>query len=372
MAEAANAPFWDQDWMDANRRYWEAWTRVWRQPAEPADSAPAAAPPEPGWAEALDRWWQLMNPATPPGSREIFGRLIEQGKLFLRFGEGLSSAFAEGGSGFQSTEEWRRAWRAIAESWQSGFTTPPGGEGVGAFWTLPFDTWSRTASSASVFPGDFLGSHKPEAWGHLAEGLQHDLERFLSVPGLGYTREVQEQGQELTRLALEYQRALQAYAATFRTLGIDTLERLERRLAELATRGEPVTTLRALYDVWVDSSEEAYFALVATDAYAEAYGRMVNKLMALKKHGRNMVDEVVGAMGLPTGHGLNTLHQRQQELRREVVALRRELENLRPRAGKPAPNRRRPKAQRSKAQRSKAQRSKAQRSKAQRRHSEEA
>jgi class III poly(R)-hydroxyalkanoic acid synthase PhaE subunit len=109
--------------------------------------------------------------------------------------------------------------------------------------------------------------------------------------------------------------------------------------------------LRALYDVWVDSSEEAYFALVATDAYAEAYGRMVNKLMALKKHGRNMVDEVVGAMGLPTGHGLNTLHQRQQELRREVVALRRELENLRPRAGKPAPNRRRPKAQRSKAQR---------------------
>jgi class III poly(R)-hydroxyalkanoic acid synthase PhaE subunit len=363
MAEAANAPFWDQDWMDANRRYWEAWTRVWRQPAEPADSAPATAPPESGWAEALDRWWQLMNPAAPPGSREVFERLIEQGKLFLRFGEGLSSTLAGGGSAFQSTEEWRRAWRAIAESWQSGFTTPPGGAGVGAFWTLPFDTWSRTASSASIFPGDYLGSHKPEAWGRLAEGLQHDLERFLSVPGLGYTREVQEQGQELTRLVLEYQRALQAYAATFRTLGIDTVERLERRLAELATRGEPVTTLRALYDVWVDSSEEAYFALVATDAYAEAYGRMVNKLMALKKHGRNMVDEVVGAMGLPTGHGLNTLHQRQQELRRDVVALRRELENLRPRAaGQPAPNPRR----------SKARHPKARRRKAPRRHSKEA
>lgn len=361
MPEAANAPFWDQDWMEANQRYWEAWTRVWRHPTAPADSAPATAASEPGWAEALDRWWQLMNPATPLGSRDVFERLIEQGKLFLRFGEGLSSAFAGGGSG--STEEWRRAWRAIAESWQSGFTMPSGGPGVGAFWALPFDTWSRTASSASVFPGDFLGSHKPEAWGRLAEGLQHDLERFLSVPGLGYTREVQEQGQELTRLALEYQRALQAYAATFRTLGLDTLERLERRLAELAKRGEPVTTLRALYDLWVDSSEEAYFALVATEAYAEAYGRMVNKLMALKKHGRTMVDEVVGAMGLPTGHGLNTLHQRQQELRREVVALRRELESLRPKAaGEPAPDLRRPKAQGSKARGPKARR----------RHSEEA
>jgi len=339
MPEAANAPFWDQDWMEANRRYWEGWTRVWRQPAVPADSDPATAPPEPGWAEALGRWWQLMNPATPLGSREVFERLIEQGKQFLRFGEGLSSALAGGGSGFQSTEEWRRAWRAIAESWQSGFTMPSGGPGVAAFWTLPFDTWSRTASSASVFPGDFLGSHKPEAWGRLADGWQHDLERFLSVPALGYTREVQEQGQELTRLALEYQRALQAYADTFRTLGLDTLEGLE----ELGKRGEPVTTLRALYDLWVDSSEEAYFALVATDSYAEAYGRMVNKLMALKKHGRTMVDEVVGAMGLPTGHGLNTLHQRQQELRREVVALRRELESLKPRAaGEPAPDLRRP------------------------------
>jgi hypothetical protein len=38
-----------------------------------------------------------------------------------------------------------------------------------------------------------------------------------------------------------------------------------------------------------------------------------------------MVDEIVGALGMPTRRGLSTLQRRQQELQREIVALRREL-----------------------------------------------
>jgi poly[(R)-3-hydroxyalkanoate] polymerase subunit PhaE len=320
MADAPDAPAWGTEWIEANQRYWDAWTNLWPPSSVPSSSA-ADAPTIP-WAEALEQWRKLMSPPTPPSSRELMEHLMEQGKAFLRFAQALSSSAARPGSAFQSPDEWRLALRAIAESWQAGFARPAGDGGFAAFWNLPFDTWSRTVSTASVFPGDFLESHKPETWGKFADGLHRDLERFLSVPALGYTREVQEQGQEMVRLALEYHRALQAYGMAFRDLGMDALNRLQRRLAE---RREPITTLRGLYDLWVDCSEEAYLELVSTDSYAEVYGRMVNALMALKHHGRNMVDEVVGAMGMPTRHGLNTLQQRQQELRREVVALRREL-----------------------------------------------
>jgi class III poly(R)-hydroxyalkanoic acid synthase PhaE subunit len=236
---------------------------------------------------------------------------------------------ARASGGFQSQDDWQVALRTIAERWQAGFSQSAGDAGFATFWNLPFDTWSRTASAASVFPGDFLESHKPETWSRFADGLHRNMERFLSVPALGYTREVQEQGQEMVRLALEYHRALQAYGMAFRDLGTETLSRLQKRLAESAERQEPVTSLRALYDVWVDCSEEAYLELVSTDSYAEVYGRMVNALMALKHHGRNLVDEAVGAMGLPTRHGLSTLQQRQQELRREVAGLRRELSAMR-------------------------------------------
>jgi hypothetical protein len=291
MVEARETPSWGEEWMDAQRRYWEAWGSVLRQ-AQDSSGNPAG----PGWAESIDQWFKLMAPPMPPTSRDIFDRLTEQATAFQQFSEQLSATLSQFGG------------------------SPDGG--LAAFWKLPLDTWSRTASSASVFPGDFLESHKPDVWNQVADGFHRDLERFLSVPGLGYTREAQEEGRELVRLALEYQRALQTYAATFRTIGPETLARLQRRLAE---RDQPVTTLRALYDLWVDASEDVYLELVATEDHAQAYGRMVNALMALKNHGRNMVDEIVGALGMPTRHGLNTLQRRQQELRREIVALRREL-----------------------------------------------
>jgi len=294
MVETREAPSWGEAWVDANRRYWEAWNSVFRQ-AQDAGGGSA----RPAWADTLEQWFKLMAPPLPPTSRDIFDRLTEQATAFQEFGEQLSATLGQfGGSA----------------------------DGLAAFWKLPLDTWSRTVSSASVFPGDFLESHKPDVWNHLAGGFQRDLERFLSVPGLGYTREAQEEGRELIRLALEYQRALQTYTATFRTMVPDSLTRLQQRLAE---REEPVTTLRALYDLWVDTSEEVYLELVATEEHAQAYGRMVNALMALKNHGRNMVDEIVGALGMPTRHGLNTLQRRQQELRREIVGLRRELEEAR-------------------------------------------
>jgi polyhydroxyalkanoate synthase subunit PhaE len=294
VVDTQEAPSWGEAWVDANRRYWEAWGSVLRE-TQDSVAGSARAP----WAESLEQWFKLMAPPMPPTSRDIFERLTEQAAAFQQFGEQLSATLTQfGGSS----------------------------DGLAAFWKLPLDTWSRTVSSASLFPGDFLESHKPDVWNTLAEGFQRNLERFLSVPALGYTREAQEEGRELIRLALEYQRALQTYTATFQSIVPDSLTRLQQRLAQ---REEPVTTLRALYDLWVDTSEEVYLELVATEDHAQAYGRMVNALMALKNHGRNLVDEIVGALGMPTRKGLNTLQRRQQELRREIVGLRRELEEAR-------------------------------------------
>lgn len=296
MAETSAPPSQGETWFEASRKYWESWQGLWQQGL-------GAAPPA---------------SAVPP---ELVQSLIDQGKLFLRLGEEVAAALLRSTEASHSEEDWQRVFQATADFWRGG-SPPPDGAGLNTAWKLPFDTWSRTASSASLFPGDFLEQFKPESWTQVTDDLHRNLERFLSVPGLGYTREWQEQGQEFARLGLDYQRALQEYASLFQRLNLDAYDRLQRRLSELAGANQPITTLRGLYDVWVDCSEAAYLDLVSTETYAETYGRMVNALMALKRHGRNMVDEAAGAMGMPTRHGLNTLQRRHQELRRELVALR--------------------------------------------------
>jgi class III poly(R)-hydroxyalkanoic acid synthase PhaE subunit len=317
MAGTSTPPSEGETWFEASRKYWEAWHGLWQQGLEAASQGTAR--PEQQWGQAFDQWWHAAAPssAAPP---ELVQSLMDQGKLFLRLGEEVAAALLRSGDALRSDPDWQRVFQAAAESWRAGLgSASPDIASLGTAWKLPFDTWSRTLSSASVFPGDFLEQLKPESWTQVTDDMHRHLERFLSVPGLGYTREWQEQGQEFARLGLNYQRALQEYASLFRRLNLDAFDRLQRTLSEAK---QPITTLRELYDVWVDCSETAYLDLVSTDAYAETYGQMVNALMALKRHGRNMVDEAAGAMGMPTRHDLNTLQRRQQELRRELVAVR--------------------------------------------------
>jgi class III poly(R)-hydroxyalkanoic acid synthase PhaE subunit len=287
MAQTSTRPSGADGWFDASRKYWDAWQALWQQGVE---AGPKAEP----------------ESAQTKGRSEAYQALMDQANLFVRMGEELAAAVRRSGDAFQADEQWRQVFQNPA-------------------WKLPFDTWSRTFSSTSLFPGDFLEQFKPEGWSAVTEDLHRNFRRFLSVPGLGYTREWQEQGQEFARLGLDYQRALQEYAALFQRLSLDAFDRMQRKLQELADANQPVSTLRGLYDVWVDASEAAYLELATTDIYAETYGRLVNALMALKRHGRTMVDETAGAMGMPTHQGFNTLQRRHQELRREVAGLRAQL-----------------------------------------------
>ncbi len=261
MADNATLAWWGEQWMEANLRWWDAGTK-----------------PDP--TAAFDWWWRLLRVPGPASAPQPLERLIEQGRAFLRFGEELTTALLAG-SDIRGTDAWAHTFKAVTDQWQSAFTQP--------------------AAPA---------------------GARAHAERLLDLPGLGYTRQWQEQWQKLGRLTLDYHQAWEAYAAAFRPLAADALERLQRRLADRAGRGEPVSTLRELYDLWVDASEEAYLELVSTDAYARVHGRITNALMALKSHARTMMDDAAGAAGLPTRAGFDTLQQRHQELRREVASLR--------------------------------------------------
>ncbi len=358
MADAPNAPPPTDPWSQAGREYFDGWLGLWqegvRAAAPEAARRPApeqwlglwqegvrAATPEaarrpapkqrqPEWGQFFEEWWRMAARGAPPSSADLMQRIAEQGKIFLAMAEEYTATAMRSGNASSTPTDWERVFRSASEGWQRALgLSPAEPAGLSTFWKLPFDTWSRTTSSASLFPGDYLENLKPESWNRLSDDANRNVDRFLSTPGLGYTREWQGQGQELGRLTLEYQRALQEYLALFRRLNLDVVNRVYRALGERSERQQPITTLRGVYDLWVDCSEAAYLELVSTDDYAKAYGHMVNTLMGLKRHGRLLVDEAVGAAGMPTRGSVGTLQQRQQELRREMSGLRTQLAGAR-------------------------------------------
>ncbi|MGH8582071.1 MAG: class III poly(R)-hydroxyalkanoic acid synthase subunit PhaE [Gammaproteobacteria bacterium] len=321
---------WGEDWMVGQRQFWETWTRLYQQSLD-------AAAPKTGfnvpWAEALAIWEKAIPRQGPDASQAFLDTLVRQGKGFLSFGEEFTRIMTAVTEGNQAGRNWQELLQNRLAEMKKAFTPGSGDASTAAlfgmlpFFELPLDTWRRTIAGASLLPGDFLQPLKPDGRRQMGGSLDETVDKILSVPGVGYTREWQEQAQGTARLVLDYQKALHEYLHAHGRLGVDTVERFSKKVLALGEEGKEIHTLRALYDLWVDAGEEAYNDLVFTESFSDIYARLVNALMALKRQNQNIVDEAVGALNLPTRKGLNTMQCRQQEMRRELRALRSQVDH---------------------------------------------
>jgi class III poly(R)-hydroxyalkanoic acid synthase PhaE subunit len=326
----------NKDWLAFQQQYWNAWRSLGDQARETMSTPEMPTNP---WAQALDSWWKTISPGTGPEVNDFYTRLSEQAKAFFRLSEGFGQMAQAATTSGDALTQWQDQMEQALAGLKQNFSqsTPNTHEfmrQVMAFWELPLDTWQRTASSMSVLPDDFLQNLKAGKLEHIQD-ITGRMNEFLSVPGVGYTREWQEQLQTQARLMLDYQNAYREYAAGYSKIGLQSVEQLEALLKAQTEDNKSVTGIRDLYDLWVDCCEEAYGKYVSTDEYAELHGRLVNRLMALKQHSREMIDELLGAIGMPTRHETNTLQRRLQEVRREGRVMRAELEALKAQTAMP-------------------------------------
>ncbi len=78
----------------------------------------------------------------------------------------------------------------------------------------------------------------------------------------------------------------------------------------------------------MDVNEQVYAKFAMTDEYQVVYGDLVNALMALKQGINAELDSVYASANLPTRKELNAAFEKQQEMRRDNRALRKQLQEL--------------------------------------------
>jgi len=343
----ANDPSsWANDWMALQKKYWDALGGLPprnrtedKPPPSPADIATKA------WSEALDSWWKIAAPEATPPVQDFFSRLIEQGKSFFQMSEQLNAMLQSSAAAGQSVSQWRTALDEALNSMKESFlpSTQYNREAVNRWmgaWQLPVDHWQHMASSLSMMPGDFLKGLNTADLSSMTEAVQERLDQFLSIPGVGHMRERQALYQELIRLGIKYQEALQEYMLACNQIGVKSIETLQKRFGDQSSEKEQkIDSLRSLYDLWVDCCEEAYAEYVESDEYVRIHGNLVNTLMALKKHNAMIVDDNLEALNVPNRREVDTLQQRVHQLWRDNKTMQSEIETLKEQlaANKPAP-----------------------------------
>jgi class III poly(R)-hydroxyalkanoic acid synthase PhaE subunit len=286
----------------------------------------------------LDQWWSSVRPEAQGDIGTVAQRFYDMGKSFMSMSEGLFGA-----SGQDQPEAamnmWMSSMQAALQQWiaqiqaNADFATPdlPGVSGT----TL--SSWAQFADTVAPWLNMSQNLLKEIAEGHMPGGIempgmgaaQEQFCRALSMPGLGYTREQQEHLQGLARHLLAYHDALRAYKLAFAKTALASLDSVRNRLQALHEKGEKIESLRGLYDMWVDASEDAYGDFATSDEYQVVYGDLVNALMQVRKDMNELAEQHYVLMNIPTRSEINTMQHRQQENRRENRLLRRELAELR-------------------------------------------
>jgi polyhydroxyalkanoate synthase subunit PhaE len=323
----SNSNDWTESWMNSQQNYWKAWADL----AQRGMKAPEA--PKNPFADGLTQWWQSVSPMAPPTGRDAFDKLMDVSKNYFSMAERfMSGAQAKPDGGMEAINSWLDGMQKTWSDWsQMGSAFRPEGmfskdqfKGMNTFLDLPMDTWNRMAANVMPMPGDYTHAFQQNS----TQPMQEQISKFLSVPAVGYSRESQEQYQILAQRQMDYMAATQAYQAAFGKLGMESTKGFQAALQERMKEGKPISSLRELYDQWVEMSETAYAEFVMTEEYQTLYGRLVNTLLALKQQMARMVDQNLEAMNMPTRAEISTLQCRQQELRRDNLKLHKELKAM--------------------------------------------
>lgn len=338
MNDKTSFPFWNTDWLEAQRKYMEAWTTLSQEAMRKAAVPGSEGNGGTTWDatpmnKALEYWWKSVSHAADDDTRAFYGKLLDQTQAFYFVTDQLSRFLQGLADAARNTDEWQQELDKHFEEMKAVLMNVHGQSGealssmVGA-WQMPMDTLQRTLSSASVFPGDFMQGFEPDLQAFKSDDIRQVTDRFLSVPGIGYTRESQEQVQNGFRLWLRYQSTFNEYQAGFAKVAVQSLDHMKSCIMDKAGKGEAISTLRELYDLWVDCNETAYAEYAMSGEYSEIYGRLVNDLMAVKQHGRHVMDSIASSFNMPSRKEINTMQKRQQQNRRELMAFKSKVEEL--------------------------------------------
>jgi len=335
-------------WMTAQAQLWSDWAAA----VQPAAAAGGSFVSD--WMQQ----WQTLAATSMRGwtagsdetSGEVATRLLSGEQAFLGFVDMAFGMLRAVAPNIDVGEDWKELLRRyLAQmredmlSGQSAWTTPAAAAAtagdVTELWRLyslelqrffgPWGTAYREAALnfAEAGRGDPTAIHKTFA-GFL-DAYELTFGRFVNAPSVGSSRESTERLLRGFDAWVEMNRAAMDFQTELANTGVRAVEALMSRLVEMGEKGESITTLRAFFDLWVDTVEKSYYELFGSESFATLQGRYVNAGLLFRRRQGELLDELMDTIGLPGRAEVDKIHRHVYDLRIELRWMKREMRALR-------------------------------------------
>lgn len=279
----------------------------------------------------MEQWWKSlnMNASNSHENANVFEKLVEQGRFYHFIAEQFSNLF-EGLSDLKGNDEEINDFiNSKFRTLQDLFSKAPENMTWNGFidpFEKPFQTMKDSVSNNMFNFAGLFESVQPQ--------MQKMRNQLLSMPGIGHNREIQEKLQKLLNLAAIYQDHENEKQMEMARLTQDALELMRKKIMEMSKAGETFTSMRQIYDLWIESNEKVYADFVYSEKYSELNGKVVNSQMAYMKLNHEINEDILTAMNMPTTRAMNELERRHYELRKKVKSLESEISKLKGKVNK--------------------------------------
>ena len=282
------------DFESMARQYWSAWGDAMRQ----GGLGGAPARPASQWQQAVDWWTQLM-PGERSQANDAVGRFNQQASQWFGQMQQVAAQFAgQDSNAADVSQAWRRAMGAHADN--------------------PFpDLFKAMRGQGAHGLDDWLEQVKPYL-DSFQQNFQKQGQQWQQLPAFGQYREHQERWQALQLAQQEYQQQSEAFNALLAKCATRAFEVFESKLAAHEEPGRQLASARALFDLWIDSAEEAYAGIALSAEFREVYGALGNAQMRLRAAIQLEVEHMTGLFGMPTRTEIDSAHRKIAELERAL------------------------------------------------------
>lgn len=345
-------------WTEAQRRVWEGWM-------DAARKASPAAMPGADWKDWTAQWqetaknalesWRRGAQGTP---REVMERLLTGEQGFFRFIDialGIMKTIAPkidaggdwGGLLKRYVEQLRAEMLQSPAPWFTPEATAAVTRDVPELWKLYTAQlrdmaipWMESLREAKGHFGEAMGGDRKasiKTFNLFMDTFEGTLGKFTASPAIGYTREFQEKLTRAFEAWVDVRRAEVEFRTEVVNIGMRAVESTVRELVERGERGEKVESFRELFDLWVAIAEKAFYDTASTESFAEVQARLVNAGMHYRIHERELVEDYLRAMHLPTRTELDDAYRFIHGLRNEVKTLKKTVARLQAEAAAAVP-----------------------------------
>ena len=276
-----------EDWSRTNAEILSLWQSIWRQITGEVYGT-GAATPENTWAaffgasptnataqNPYTELWKLFMPLTPVDPSMMFSELMSRWTSF--------------------------AWPFAARARQEAPI-----DALSAFFMNPFGAIkNENFVDREWYQQEWLG------------GSPGEFARLLELPALGITREWQEKIRHLMVAQADYAKASNRLARELATIYLNALKRFSRAI-NTPDDGAEITSLRALFDYWVEHAEDAYARHIRSDTYARIFARYINTGATYRKTQQALLDDVNELLNVPSRREIDALIHRQHALEKKM------------------------------------------------------